>query len=159
MLIPTHVLDHAAYFHRHLQCDQTGAHRHIRSRRLRSGDDDEFRVRQRLSHRNRHVAGARGKVEQQHVRIPPPHVRQELFQRTLQTRPAPQNRTVGTGEHANRNQLDTPCGHRHQHAVEVRRLRVHAEQLRQRKTVDVRVDGRGVVPERREGRRQIGAHR
>ena len=69
-----------------------------------------------------HIAGAGGQIEDQHVRLAPPHVGEELLERALQTGPAPQNRAVGACEHADRHELDTPRGDRHEHAVEIRRL-------------------------------------
>ena len=158
MLVVAHILHHAAHLHRHLQRHQPGTHCNIRRGRLRRGHHHQFGVRQRLRHGNRHIAGAGRKIEQQHVRLAPPHIGQELLQRTLQSRSTPQNRTVRPREHADRNQLHTPRGHRHEHAVQIRRLRMHTEQARQGKTVDIRVDGGGIVAERRERGRKIRGH-
>ena len=143
-----HILDDAAHLHRHLQGDQTGTYRDFRSARLRRGHHHEFRVRQGLRDRNRHIPGAGSHIKQQHVRASPPHIRQELFQRALQAWPAPQDRALGTGEHADGHEFDAPRDHRHEHAVQIGRLRMHAEQPRKREPIDVRVDGRGIVAER-----------
>ena len=100
MLVVAHILHHAPHPHRHLQRHQAGTHRNIRSGRLRRGHHHQFGIRQRLCHRNRHIAGAGRKIEQQHIRLAPPHIGQELLQRALQSGSAPQDRTVRAREHA-----------------------------------------------------------
>ena len=98
---------------------------------LRGGDHHEFGVGQRLGHGNRHVAGAGSQVEQEDVRLAPPYVRQDLCLGALQARPTPQNRPVSTGEHADGDQFHAPRGDRHEHAIQIGGLCMHAEQARQ----------------------------
>src|SRR5699024_1497483 len=59
---------------------------------LRCGDHDHLRARQQLGHRDRDVARAGRQVQQQHVQVPPEHVRGELLDRTVHLGPAPHHR-------------------------------------------------------------------
>ena len=78
---------------------------HLGGRRLRGGDDEDLGVRDELGHRDRDVAGARGQVEQQDVEVAPEDVGEELLQRAVQHRPAPDDRLVAGDEHADRDDL------------------------------------------------------
>lgn len=83
-------------------------------------------------------------------RLAPPHIRKELFERTLQSRPSPKDRTIGAREHADGNQFHPPSGDGHEHTIQIGGLRMHAEQSRQREPVDVGVNGGRIITERRE---------
>ena len=72
---------------------------------LRRGDHEDLGVGDQLRHRDRDVAGARRQVEQQHVEVAPEHVGEELLQRAVQHRAAPDDRGVALGEHADRDDL------------------------------------------------------
>ena len=84
-----HVLDHPE----HLEVDLGGhlgrAGGDRLRRRLRRRDDHDLRLRQQLSEGHRDVAGARRKVEQQVVELAPGDVLEELLDRLVEHRAAP----------------------------------------------------------------------
>ena len=57
--------------------------------RLRRRDDEELRLRQQLRERHRDVAGARRQVDEQEVELAPLDVLEELRERLVEHRPAP----------------------------------------------------------------------
>jgi hypothetical protein len=67
--------------------------------------EHELRLRQELGQRHRHVAGARREVDDQVVELAPRHVLEELLERLVEHRPAPDHRAVLFEEEADRHHL------------------------------------------------------
>ena len=116
-------------------------------------------IRKSLYHSDRHITCSRRQINNKHIRLPPPHIRQELFQGPLQPRAAPQDRPFGAGEHANRYKFDPPCFHGHKHAVKISGAPVDAEQFRQRKPVNIGINGCCAVPHCCESRGKVCRNR
>ncbi len=93
-----------------------------------------------LRDRDGDVAGAGRQVHQQDVEVAPVDVGEELLQRAVQHRPAPHDRGVVLGEHADRDDLHAVRGRRHDHRLDLGRLVLDAEHARHREAVDVGVD-------------------
>ena len=72
---------------------------HLARRDLRGGDDEDLGARDQLSDGDGDVAGAGRQVEQEHVEVAPEHVGEELLQRPMQHRTAPDHRCVAGREH------------------------------------------------------------
>ena len=137
---PRHVLDHAA----HRQVD-LGRHRRrqpgdLLGRRLRRGHDVDLAARQVLAERDGDVAGARRHVDEQEVGIVPEHVGEELLERLVQHRAAPDDRLAVGHEVADRDAAHAPRLGRHEHLVDHHRVAVGAEHAGDREAVDVGVD-------------------
>ena len=79
---------------------------------------------------DRDVAGARRQVEQQHVQVAPVDVREELLERAVQHRAAPDHRGVARGEHADRDDLHAVRRRRHDHVLDLGRPAVGAQHAR-----------------------------
>ena len=84
-----HVLDHAEHLEVDLAGHLGGAAGDALRGRLRGRDDHDPRLRQQLGERHRDVAGARRQVEQQVVELLPGDVLEELLDRLVEHRPAP----------------------------------------------------------------------
>ena len=84
-----HVLDDAGDLEVDLVRHLGRAARDLLRGRLRRRDDQEPRLRQQLGERHRDVAGARRQVDEQEVELAPVHVLEELRERLVQHRPAP----------------------------------------------------------------------
>src|SRR6478609_7390117 len=96
-----HVLDDAHDALVHHRGHGAGALGDLGGRLLRGRDDDDLSARQVLAERDRHVAGARGQVEQQGVEVAPVDVGQHLHQRPVEHRAAPGDDLVAARlEHA-----------------------------------------------------------
>ena len=100
-----HVLDHARDLEVDLLRHLGRAARDLLRRRLRRRDDQELRLRQQLGERHRDVAGARREVDEQEVQLAPFDVLEELRQRLVQHRAAPDDRRVLLDEEADRHDL------------------------------------------------------
>ncbi len=72
--------------------------------RLRRGDDDHLGAGEELRHRQRHVAGARRHVDDEVVGLAPVDVGEELLERLVQHRAAPDDGLVLAGEEAHRDE-------------------------------------------------------
>ena len=108
-----HVLDHATDLQVDLVRHVRRAPRDFLGCRLGRGDDHELGLRQQLRERHRDVAGARGQIDEQVVEHAPVDVLQELGQRLVQHRPAPDDGGVLLDEEADRHDLHavwTPAG-------------------------------------------------
>ena len=70
------------------------------------GDDQELRLRQQLGERHRDVAGAGRQVDQQVVELAPVDVLEELLERLVEHRPAPDDGGVLLDEEPDRHHLD-----------------------------------------------------
>ena len=101
-----HVLDHSRDLERELGRHLGGASRDPLRRGLRRRHDHERRLRQKLGQRHRDVAGSRREVDQQEVELPPGDVLEELLERLVQHRPAPDDRGVLLDEEADRHHAD-----------------------------------------------------
>ena len=123
-----------------LQRDRAGPLGDLGRGDLGRGDDQDLRVGQQLSERDRHVAGARRQVEQQDVEVAPVHVGQELLERAVQHRAAPDDGRVAGREHADRDDLHAVRRRRHDHLFDLGRPAGRAEHPGHRVAVDVRVD-------------------
>ncbi len=117
---------------------------------LRGRDDVHLDARQYLGQREGHVTGARGHVDQQEVRLVPPGLGDELFDRLVQHRSAPDHRLLVGHEVAHRDTAHA-VGERGDHRVaEHDRVVRGAEHLGQREAVDVGVEHADLVAERRQ---------
>ena len=101
-----HVLDDAG----DLEVDLVGhlgrAARDLLGGRLRRRDEQEPRLREQLGERHRDVAGPRGQVDEQEVQLAPGDVLEELGQRLVEHRPAPDDGGVLLDEEPDRHDLD-----------------------------------------------------
>ena len=79
-------------------------------------------------------------VHQEDVEVAPVDVGEELLQRAVQHRPAPDDGLVARGEHADRDDLHAVGVGRHDHLLDLGRAAAHAEHARDRVAVDVGVD-------------------
>ena len=125
--------------------------------RLRRRDDQELRLRQQLRERHRHVAGARRQVDEQEVELAPVDVLEELRERLVEHRPAPDDGGVLLDEEADRHDLHAVVLERQDLAVG-RDLRAPAdvEHARDRVAPDVGVEDADLLALGRERRRQVG---
>ena len=82
-----------------------GAARDLLRGRLRRRDDHELRLRQQLGERHRDVAGAGRQVDEQEVELAPVDVLEELRERLVEHRPAPDDGGVLLDEEADRHDL------------------------------------------------------
>ena len=124
--------------------------------RLRRGDDDHPRLREQLGERHRDVAGPRRQVEQQVVELVPGDVLEELLDRLVEHRPAPDDGRVRLEEEADRHHLHPGGVDRRDDlalAVDVGPL-VDAEHARDRVAVDVGVERAGRCGPRPAARRR-----
>ena len=137
------------------------AFRHRLRRRLRRGDDQELGLGEELGERHRDVAGPRWQVEQQVLQLAPGDVLEELLDRLVQHRPAPDDGGVLLDEEADRHHLDATGRFQRQDlalAVDLR-FAVDAEHARDRVAVDVAVERPGRVAFGGQRRGQVGGHR
>ena len=88
--------------------------------RLRRRDDQELRLRQQLGERHRDVARARRQVDEQEVELAPLDVLEELRERLVQHRPAPDDGGVLLDEEADRHDLHAVGLERHDLALGAR---------------------------------------
>ena len=137
---PRHVLDDALHLEVHLLGHEPGSLRHRLSRRLRCRDHVGLGARQVLRERERDVAGAGGQVEQQEVGVVPVDIGEELLERLVQHRPAPDDWLIVASEEAHRDAAHAPRLGRQQHLVDHHRFAVGAQHARDREAVDVGVD-------------------
>ena len=114
-------------------------------------------VRKQLGERDGDVAGARRHVDHECVDVAPVHVREELLERAVQHRSAPDHRLVLVQEEADRHQLEPVPQRRHDHLVHRHRMLRDAEQLRDRVAVDVGVEQPDLLAEPGQRRGQVDA--
>ena len=122
---------------------------------------EELGLGQQLGERHRDVAGPRRQVEQQVLELAPGDVLEELLDRLVQHRAAPDDGRVLLDEEADRHHLDAAGRVQRQDlalAVDVG-LGVDAEHARDRVAVDVAVEGAGRVAFGGQRRGQVGGHR
>ena len=136
-----------------------GALRDLLRRGLRRGDDDDLGARQELRHRERDVAGAGRHVDDEEVGLAPVHVGEELLERLVQHRAAPDDRLVLAGEEAHRDQRHAVRVGRHDHVVDDGRRAVDAEHARHREAPHVGVDRGDPVAPLRERDREVRGDR
>src|SRR6476646_10604204 len=156
-----HVLDHAEDLEvallRHLGAalgDRLG-------RGLRRGDDHELGLRQQLGERHRDVAGPRRQVQQQVLELVPGDVLEELLDRLVPHRAAPDDGGVVLDEEADRHHLHPAGGVQRQDlalGVDLGFV-VDTEHARDRVAVDVAVERPGRVAFGGQRRGQVGGHR
>ena len=153
---PRHVLDHAL----DRQIDLDGHRRRqpgdLLRRRLRRRDDVDLATRQVLAEAEGDVAGARRHVDQQELGRVPVHVGQELLERLVQHRSAPDHGLVLGHEVPDRDAAHAPAFGRHDHLVDHDRRAVGAEHAGDRVAVDVGVDDADRVPLLGEGDGEVG---
>ena len=157
-----HVLDDAGDLERDLARHLRGAARDLLRGRLRRRDDDELRLRQQLGERHRDVAGAGRQVDEQVVQLAPGDVLEELRQRLVQHRPAPDDRRVLLDEEADRHDLHAVGLEREDLALgrDRRALAAETEHARDRVAPDVGVeDADGLAVERQRGGEVRGQRR
>ena len=120
----------------------------------------ELRLRQELGERHRHVAGARRQVDEQEVELAPVDVLEELRERLVEHRPAPDDGGVLLHEEADRHDLHAVVLERQDLAVG-RDLRAAAdvEHARDRVAPDVGVEDADLLALRRERHREVGGDR
>ena len=80
---------------------------------LRRRDDDRADDRHGLAQAERDVAGARRHVDDQVVEIVPGDIAEELLDRAVQHRPAPDDRRIVVGQKPHRDHLDAVLLRRH----------------------------------------------
>ena len=108
---------------------------------LRRGDDEELGLRQQLGERHRDVAGARRQVDEQEVQLAPLDVLEELGERLVEHRPAPDDGAVLLDEEADRHDLHAVALQRHDLALRRDgRAARDAEHARDRVAPDVGVE-------------------
>ena len=89
---PAHVLDDALHGQVHLLRHRGRQPRHLLRCRLRGGDHVHLTAGQVLAEAERDVAGAGRHVDEQEVGVVPEHVGEELLERLVQHRAAPDDR-------------------------------------------------------------------
>ena len=122
---------------------------------------DELGLRQQLGERHRDVAGPGRQVEQQVLQLAPGDVLEELLDRLVEHRAAPDDGRVLLDEEADRHHLDAAGRVQRQDlalAVDLG-FAVDAEHARDRVAVDVAVEGAGRVAFGGQRRGQVGGHR
>ena len=122
---------------------------------LRRRDDVHLAPRQVLAEAERDVAGAGRHVDEEEVGLVPEHVGQELLERLVQHRAAPDDGLALGHEVADRDAADAPRLGREQHLVDHDRIAVGAEHARDRVAVDVGVDDADRVAALRERDREV----
>ena len=124
--------------------------------RLRRGDDEHLAAGQVLAERQGDVAGAGRHVDEEEVGLVPVHVGEELLERLVQHRAAPDDRLALRHEVADRDAPDAPGFGRHEHLVDHRGVAIGAEHAGDREAVDVGVDDADRVPLLGEGDGEVG---
>ena len=137
-----HVLDHAEHLEIDLGGHLGGAAGDALRGRLGRGDDRDLCLRKQLGERHRDVAGAGWQVEQQVVELLPGHVLEELLDRLVEHRAAPDDGRVLLDEEADRHHRRAGRGDGRDDLALRRDLRllVDAEHSRDRVAVDVAVE-------------------
>ena len=158
-LEPGHVLDDADHPLMGLQGDGPGPLRDLRSGLLGRGDDDDLGVGDELGDRDRDVSGARRQVEEQDVEVAPEHVTEELLQRPVEHRSAPDDGLVAGHKHPDRNDLHLVRDGRQDHVVDLGRALLDPEHPRDREAVDVSVDDADPQALLGQGRREVDGDR
>ena len=115
---PRHVLDHAAHREVDLRRHRRRQPGDLLGRRLRRGDDVDLAARQVLAERDGDVAGAGRHVDEQEVGVVPEHVGEELLERLVQHRAAPDDGLALGHEVADRDAAHAPRLGRQQHLVD-----------------------------------------
>jgi hypothetical protein len=92
-----------------------------------------------LTQTERDVSGARRQIDDEVIEIGPPHFAEELLQRAVQHRPAPDDRRIVGREEAHRDHLQAVFLGRQDLLAVVGELRFHAEHDRHVGAVDVGV--------------------
>ena len=134
-----HVLDDTSDPLVGLQCDGASSLGDLLRGQLRCRDDQDLRGREELRDGDRDVTRARRQVHQQVVEVAPVHVGEELLQRPVEHRPAPDDGGVVLGEHPDRDDLHAVCRWRHDHLLDLGGLVLHAEHAGDGEAVDVGV--------------------
>ena len=102
-----HVLDHAEDRRAELLEHPHRPHRVVQRHLLRRRDDDRAGQRQQLAERQRHVAGAGRQVDDQVIELRPLGVvEQQLLERAVRHRAAPDERLVLLDERADRDRVN-----------------------------------------------------
>ena len=152
---PGHVLHHSDDALTGLQRDSTGALGDLCGRNLWSGHHQDFRTREQLGHRDRHIAGTRWQVEQQDIEVSPVHISQELLQRPVQHRPAPRDRGIALGELSDRDDLHVVRDGGQDHRFDLSRPVVRSHHPGHGVAVDISVEQTDREATRRHCRREI----
>ena len=136
-----------------------GAHGDLLGRGLRRRHDHDLGARQQLAERDGDVAGAGRHVDDERVELAPVDVGEELLERAVQHRPAPHHRRVVVEEEADRHQLQVAAHRRDDHRVDDDRPLLDAEHVRDRVSVDVRVENADPLAARRKRRGEVRGQR
>ena len=142
-----------------LRRDRSGPLGHLRGGQLRGSHHQQFGRGEHLADGDGDVTGAGRQVEQQHVQVAPVHVGQELLQRPVQHRPAPDHGSIALGEHADRDDLHVVRRRRHDHVLDRGRAAGDAQHPRHRMAVDVGVHHADLVARGGQRRGQVDRDR
>ena len=156
---PRHVLDHAADGEVDLRGHRRRQPGDLLGGRLRGRHDVHLAAGQVLAERDGDVAGARRHVDEEELGIVPEHVGEELLERLVQHRPAPDHGLAVGHEVADRDAAHAPRLGRQEHLVDDDGLAVGAEHPRDREAVDVGVDDADRVAAGGEGDGEVGGDR
>ena len=126
---------------------------------LRRRDDDRLGARHQLPEREPDVARARRHVDDEVVELAPVHVGEELLERAVQHRAAPDDRALLLEEEADRHHAQVVGDRRDDHAVEADRALLDAEHAGHRPAVDVGVDDADLAAEVAQREREVDRER
>src|SRR5438309_1373586 len=113
----------------------------------------------RLSQRQRSIAGARRKIDDEVVELAPMNVGEHLLDRPRHHWSAPDHRLVRAGEEADRHEPDAESLERYELGVHHLRLALDAHHARDRRTVDVGIEQPDPGPAATERAGEIYRHR
>ncbi len=156
-----HVLDHAEDLEVDLGGHVSGPLGDRLRGRLRRCHDHDLCGRQELGQGHRDVASPRGQVEQQVVQLAPVHVLEELGDRLVKHRPAPDDGGVVLEKEPDRHRLD-PARRQRRNDLPLSRdlwTPIDAEHPRKRVAVHVGIKSARLLPARGQGGREVGRHR
>ncbi len=125
-------------------------------RRLRRGHDVDLPAWEVLAEAERDVAGARGHVDDEEVGIVPVDVGEELLERLVEHRAAPDDGLPLRHEVADGDAAHAPLLGGQQHAVEHHRIAIGAEHAWDRVAVDVGVDHADRIAHLGQRHREVG---
>ena len=145
--VSAHVLHDAEELLARLLRHHRGAGGDLLRERLRRRHDEHLGAREQLAERDRHVACTGRHVDDDRVELAPVNVREELFERAVEHRPAPHHGSVVVEEVADRDQLQPAPDRRHDHLVDDDRALMDPQHVRDRVAVDVRIDHADLLPE------------
>ena len=156
---PAHVLDNPPYGQLQLAGGVGRALGHPLGGGLRRGDHVDLGLGEVLAEGEGDVTGAGGHVDQQVVGLAPVGVDQELLERLVQHRAAPDHRSVVGDEVPHGQAADTVGRRRHHQVADDQRVVGYPEHRRDREPVDVGVEDPDVEPRPGQGHGQVDGDR